>query len=117
MAWPRVWQAGQVVLQQPLSLPPTPSLLPSPAGLLSSLRNDGLPPPPQDLLKTPSFSRCQIPVVYNTFCPLNKTTGPNGQGFVFGKGFWFEIVNQRLVDGARVILEVLTVRAVGCGVG
>lgn len=35
----------------------------------------------------------------------------------WGKGVWFKIVNQRSVDGARVILEASIVRVVGCRVG
>lgn len=63
-----------------------------------------------------SFSRHQISVVCNSLCPLRKMTGPNGQGFVFGKGIWFKIVNRRPLDGARVILQASTAKAVGCEV-
>lgn len=65
----------------------------------------------------PSVSRYQISAVYNSPCPLSKSTGPNGQGFVFGKSIWFKIVNQRPVDGARVILEASRVRVVEWSVG
>lgn len=103
--------------QGPASWPSGPSAVPTACcllqlGWLTSLRNDGLFLFfPQALLKTPNFSRCQISVVCNSPCPLNKTTGPKRQGFVFGKGVWFELVHQRWVDGVRVILETINSQA------
>ena len=79
MLWPRVWQAGPVVLWQP---PAACCLLQ--LGWLASLRRMGfLFFSFQALLKMPSFSRHQTSVVYNSLCPLSKMTGPNGQGFFF----------------------------------
>ena len=82
MVWPRVWQAGPVVLWQPPR-----SVLPSPAGLAGLTQKDGLFFffSFQALLKMPSFSRHQTSVVYNSLCPLSRTTGPNGQFIIFLK--------------------------------
>lgn len=103
--------------QGPASWPSGPSAVPTACcllqlGWLTSLRNDGLFLSfPQALLKILNISRCQISVVCNRPCPLNKTTGPKRQEFGFGKGVWFELINQRWVDGVRVISEAINSQA------